>query len=88
MFKVEIVERIMICAENDWMDLLSTVEEITQSLADNPAYSKAIVAELGFWADEVDMRYIRSKECETLEEKEVLSHNPIMSVRESFGTEV
>jgi hypothetical protein len=34
------------------------------------------------------MRYIRSKECETLEEKEVLSHNPIMSVRESFGTEV
>lgn len=85
---LNVVERILICEENNWQDFLCSIDEIIQSLGDNPSAYKAIVAELGFWCDEVDYRYIKHKESEALDESELIPRHPLMTAGDTFGTEV
>jgi len=72
------------CEENGWHDLLSKLDEITQSLIDNPSAGNQIKVALVYWRDAVNCRLSGLPP----EEDAIILHNPIMSVRKSFGTEV
>ena len=48
--------RVSECEENGWYDLLSKLDEITQSLIDNPSAGHQIKTALVFWKDAVDCR--------------------------------
>jgi hypothetical protein len=81
---LQISMRVTDCEENGWTDLLSKLDEITQSLIDNPSAGHQIKTALLYWKDAVDCRLNGLPP----EEDEVLMRNPLMTIRESFGTEV
>lgn len=83
MKQLQITQRILDCEENGWFDLLSKVDEITQSLIDNPSAGQPIKAALMFWCDSVDMRSSSLPP----DEDSVMLHNPAMNHQETFGTE-
>jgi hypothetical protein len=76
--------RVAECEENGWHDLLSKLDEITQSLIDNPTAGQQIKTALLFWKDAVDCR------CKGMppEENEIILKNPIMNVRQAFGADL
>ena len=76
--------RIIECEENGWTDLLSKFDEITQSLIDNPSAGHQIKTALIYWKDAVDCRHNGLPPVED----DILLKNPIMNVRQTFGTEV
>jgi len=84
MMSLELTNKINTCKENGWTDLLSKLDEITQSLIDNPSAGHQIKTALVYWKDAVDVRH------KTLppEEDEIIIRNPLMRVRQTFGTEV
>lgn len=84
MTKLELSTKVAECEENGWHDLLSKLDEIMQSLIDNPSAGHQIRAALVFWSDAVDVRHNGLPP----EENEILLRNPIMCFRETFGTEV
>lgn len=84
MCQLNLVSRINECEENGWYDLLEKVDGITQSLIDNPSAAQPVITALRFWCDAVDCRVNGLPP----DELDVIIHNPIMSVRHSFGTEV
>jgi hypothetical protein len=84
MTKLELSMRVLECEENNWHDLLSKLDEITQSLIDNPSAGHQIKTALLYWKDAVDVRHKGLPP----EEDEIIIRNPVMSVRQTFGTEV
>jgi len=83
MRQLQISARIIECEENGWTDLLSKVDEITQSLIDNPSAGQPIKTALMFWCDSVDCRFSSLPP----DEDAVMLHNPAMSINKTFGTE-
>jgi len=76
--------RVCECEENGWFDLLSKLDEITQSLIDNPSAGQQIKTALVFWKDAVDCR---AKGLPP-EEDDIILKNPKMNVREAFGADM
>ena len=78
MLNLQLSLRVAECEENGWFDLLSKLDEITQSLIDNPSAGHQIKTALLYWKDAVDCR------CKGLppEEQEIIIRNPIMDVRQ------
>jgi hypothetical protein len=54
--KLELSMRVAECEENNWVDLLSKLDEITQSLIDTPTAGNQVKVALLYWADAVDCR--------------------------------
>lgn len=81
---LHLINRVVECEENGWHDLLSKLDQIVQSLIDNPSAGHQIKTALTYWADAVDCR------CNGLppEEHEIIMRNPIMDVRQSFGQDM
>tara|TARA_R110002012_G_scaffold34271_1_gene99176 strand:- start:5713 stop:5964 length:252 start_codon:yes stop_codon:yes gene_type:complete len=75
--------RIIECEENGWYDLLDKLEEIIQSLVDNPTAGRQIRTALLYWKDAVDCR----SSSVPPDEQEIIIRNPIMNTRQEFGTE-
>ena len=73
--------RVSECEENGWFALL---DEITQSLIDNPSAGHQIKTALIYWKDAVDSRHNNLPP----EENEIILKNPIMNVREAFGADM
>lgn len=84
MTNLELSMRVLECEENNWHDLLNKLDEITQSLIDNPSAGHQIKTALLYWKDAVDVRHKGLPP----EEDEIIIRNPVMSVRQTFGTEV
>lgn len=84
MLNLQLSTRVAECEENGWHDLLSKLDEITQSLIDNPSAGHQIKTALLYWKDAVDCR------CNGLppEEQEIILRNPIMDVRQAFGADL
>ena len=57
MMSLELTNKIATCKENGWTDLLSKLDEITQSLIENPSAGHQIKTALVFWKDAVDFAY-------------------------------
>lgn len=76
--------RVAECEENGWYDLLSKLDEITQSLIDNPSAGNQIKTALVFWKDAVDCR---TKGLPP-EEDDIILRNPKMNVRLAFGADM
>lgn len=76
--------RVAECEENGWFDLLSKLDEITQSLIDNPSAGHQIKTALIYWKDAVDSRHNNLPP----EENEIIIKNPIMDVRQAFGADM
>jgi len=81
---LELTNKINTCTENGWNDLLSKLDEITQSLIENPSAGHQIKTALVFWKDAVDCR------AKGLPPKEhdIILKNPKMNVREAFGADL
>jgi len=93
MNQLQITQRILECEENGWLDLLSKIDNITQNIMECPSAAFQIKAEMILWSDLVDMRsnnlqldLTMAGECKF--ESSVMLHNPSMSHKEKFGTEV
>jgi len=84
MRQLQISARIIECEENGWTDLLSKIDEITQSLIDNPSAGQPIKTALMFWCDAVDCK---SRGLPP-DESEIMLHNPIMNIKNNFGAEI
>jgi hypothetical protein len=84
MKRLELSMRVLECEENNWHDLLCKLDEITQSLIDNPSAGHQIKTALIYWRDAVDVRHNGLPP----EEDEIIIRNPAMSIRQTFGTEV
>ncbi len=84
MIKLGLSERVLECEENGWNDLLCKLDEITQSLIDNPSAGHQIKTALLFWRDAVDCR---AKGLPP-EESDIILKNPKMNVREAFGADM
>lgn len=84
MLNLQLSLRVAECEENGWDDLLSKLDEITQSLIENPSAGHQIKTALVFWKDAVDCR---AKGLPP-EEQDIIIRNPIMSVREAFGADM
>jgi hypothetical protein len=82
--ELDLVMRIIDCEENGWTDLQSKLDRIVQSLIDNPSAGRQVKTALQYWADAVDCRLKGVPP----DEDEIIVQNPIMNIRESFGTEV
>lgn len=82
--QLELTSRISECIDNDWVDLLSKLDQITQSLIDNPSAGSQIRTALLYWCDAVDCR------CHALppDEYHIMLNNPSMNVNALFGTEI
>jgi hypothetical protein len=84
MNKLQISLRVSECEENGWFDLLSKLDEITQSLIDNPGAGYQIKTALIYWKDAVDCRVNGLPP----EEDELILRNPAMTIKSNFGTEI
>lgn len=84
MRQLQISARIIECEENGWNDLLSKIDEITQSLIETPSAGSQIKTALLHWSDAVDCRVTALPPDESI----VLRYNPTMQAIETFGTEV
>jgi|SaaInlV_125m_DNA_1040241.scaffolds.fasta_scaffold278108_2 hypothetical protein len=84
MKKLQISTRIGECEEHGWSDLLCKVDEITQSLIDNPSAGSKIKTALCLWCDSVDLRLSVLPPDEEI----IKAHNPSMLIPEAFGTEI
>ena len=84
MNKLHISLRVSECEENGWFDLLSKLDEITQSLIDNPGAGYQIKTALLYWKDAVDCRVNGLPP----EEDELILRNPAMTIQSNFGTEI
>jgi len=84
MMSLELTNKINTCEENGWTDLLSKLDEITQSLIENPSAGHQIKTALVFWKDAVECR------AKGLPPKEhdIILKNPKMNVREAFGADL
>lgn len=76
--------RIIECEENGWADLISKLDEITQSLIDNPSAGHQIKTALIFWRDAVDCRVNGLPP----EESEIIVRNPAMTIKQTFGAQL
>jgi len=84
MMSLELTNKIATCKENGWTDLLSKLDEITQSLIENPSAGHQIKTALVFWKDAVECR---AKGLPP-EEDDIILKNPKMNVREAFGADL
>ena len=84
MMSLELTNKINTCKENDLTDLLSKLDEITQSLIENPSAGHQIKTALVFWKDAVDCR---TKGLPP-KEHDIIMKNPKMNVREAFGADL
>ena len=84
MMSLELTNKINTCKENGWTDLLSKLDEITQSLIENPSAGHQIKTALVFWKDAVDCR---TKGLPP-KEHDIIIKNPKMNVREAFGADL
>jgi hypothetical protein len=84
MMSLELTNKINTCKENEWTDLLSKLDEITQSLIENPSAGHQIKTALVFWKDAVDCR---TKGLPP-KEHDIILKNPKMNVREAFGADL
>ena len=73
MLNLQLSTRVSECEENGWDDLLSKLDEITQSLIENPSAGHQIKTALLFWKDAVDCR---AKGLPP-EEHDIILRNPI-----------
>jgi hypothetical protein len=84
MLSLELTNKINTCKENGWNDLLSKLDEITQSLIENPSAGHQIKTALVFWKDAV--------ECRTKglppKEHDIIIKNPKMNTRQVFGADM
>ena len=78
MRQLQLMARINQCEENGWSDLLSKVEQVTESLIETPSAGRQIKSALMMWGNEVDQR------CNSLpkSEDELAARNPFMSHRQ------
>ena len=81
---LELSMRLIECEENGWLDLISKLDEITQSLIDNPSAGHQIKTALVYWKDAVDCRVNGLPP----DEDDIIIRNPIMSVKAAFGADV
>lgn len=81
---LQLINRVVECEENGWHDLLSKLDQIVQSLMDNPSAGHQIKIALTYWADAVDCRIHGLPP----EEHEIIMKNPIMDVRQAFGQDM
>lgn len=79
-----LTQRILECEENGWNDLLSRVDEISQSLIDNPSAGRKIRIALLVWCDSVDCRVNALPP----DEDTVFHGLPALGSEIMFGTEV
>lgn len=75
MRQLQLMDRIQRCEENGWGDLLSKVDQVTQSLIDTPMAARQIKTALLGWGREVDDR------CNSLPitQEELIARHPFMS---------
>lgn len=81
---LELSMRLIECEENGWLDLISKLDEITQSLIDNPSAGHQIKTALVYWKDAVDCRVNGLPP----DEDDIIIRNPIMSVKAAFGADM
>ena len=84
MMSLELTNKINTCKENGWNDLLSKLDEITQSLIENPSAGHQIKTALVFWKDAVDCRAKGLPPSEN----DIIIKNPKMNARQVFGADM
>lgn len=84
MSQLQISTRISECEENGWFDLILKVDEITQSLIDNPSAGQKIRTALLLWCDSVDCKVNALPP----DEESILPYHPSMTADKAFGTEI
>ena len=83
MKQLYISQRINDCIDNEWADLLTQIDNITQNVIETPSAGNQIKAALILWADSVDVRTSKLPP----EDVELLAHNPSMGLSGNFGAE-
>ena len=83
MKQLYISQRINDCINNEWSDLLTQLDNITQSVMETPSAGNQIKAALILWADSVDVRNSKLPP----EDVELFAHNPSMGLSGNFGAE-
>ncbi len=81
---LHLINRVVECEENGWHDLLSKLDEITQSLIENPSAGHQIKTALVFWKDAVDCRAKGLPPSE----HDIIIKNPKMNARQVFGADL